>query len=209
MVFGGVARIALVSACLATLMLTRVPSGTLALEEQAAAPPKPVSGAPAGPGGIVLDFGNADIEMLVQAVSEIVGFSYVLAPDVHGTVSVRTSGAIRREDVFPVFLSILEAHGFTAVQAGEVYKIVRTETARERAIPTFIDPQPRSMTPPGVDPPPVFAGAAVAPPAFLISSNVNRFPSPGESSSSTGMPRPAFTPGMKSGRAVGWLAATT
>jgi general secretion pathway protein D len=69
-------------------------------------------------------------------------------------VTVRMSSAIRREDLFAVFLSILEVHGFTAVKAGDVYKIVRTETARERAIPTFIHAPPRPMAPPDVGPPP-------------------------------------------------------
>jgi general secretion pathway protein D len=62
-------------------------------------------------------------------------------------VTVQTSASLRREDVFPVFLSILEVHGFTAVKAGDVYKIMRTEAARERAIPTFTEPPPRGGSP--------------------------------------------------------------
>jgi len=130
-------------------------------EAAAAAEPTPPSTAtPAGPsparsGGIALTFEDADIETVTQAVSEIVGFSYVLAPDVRGKVTIRTAGAIRRDDVFPIFLSVLEVHGFTAVKTGDIYKIVRTETARERAIPTFIEPlTPRPTSPPAVRPPP-------------------------------------------------------
>jgi general secretion pathway protein D len=99
-------------------------------------------------GGIVLLFEDADIETVTRAVSEIVGFSYTVAPDVRGKVTIRTKGAIRREDVFPIFLSVLEVHGFTAVRAGNVYKIVRIETARERAIPTLIDPPAGTSLPP-------------------------------------------------------------
>src|SRR5262245_16785138 len=100
----------------------------------------PGSRAARGGGGIVLLFEDADIETVTRAVSEIVGFSYTLAPDVRGKVTIRTHGAIRHQDVFPIFLSVLEVNGFTAVRAGNVYKIVRMETARERAIPTLIDP---------------------------------------------------------------------
>jgi type II secretory pathway component GspD/PulD (secretin) len=39
-------------------------------------------------------------------------------------------------------------HGFTAVKAGDVYKIVRSEAARERAIPTITEPPPRPVSPP-------------------------------------------------------------
>jgi general secretion pathway protein D len=100
------------------------------------------------PGAITLDFDNADIATVIQAVSEIVGFNYVLAPEVRGKVTVRSSGVMRREDVFPVFLSVLEVHGFTAVKAGDVWKIVPIETTRQRAIPTFIEPRDAPMPPP-------------------------------------------------------------
>jgi general secretion pathway protein D len=125
---------------------------------RSAPPPATTPGSPApSEPATALDFHDADIATVVQAVSEIVGFSYVLAPDVRGTVTVRTSGTLRREAVFAVFLSVLEVHGFTAVKAGDLYKIVRTETARQRAIPTFIAPPP---PPAGAGPPP----ATAAPP---------------------------------------------
>jgi general secretion pathway protein D len=84
---------------------------------------------------IVLNFDNADIETVVHAASEIVGFNYVLAPDVRGKVTVQTSGRIPQEDVFGVLLAILEVHGFTAVKSGNLYKIIKIEGARERAVP--------------------------------------------------------------------------
>jgi len=94
---------------------------------------------PAGRGGLVaLDFDHADITAVVQTVSEILGFNYILAPDVQGTVTVRTIGQLSRSDLFDVFRAILDVHGFTAIQAGDVYKIVRRDGARARAVPTVI-----------------------------------------------------------------------
>ncbi len=88
---------------------------------------------------IVLNFDNADIETVIHAASEIVGFNYVLGPGVRGKkVTVQTSGRIPQEDVFGVLLAILEVHGFTAVRAGNLYKIVPVEGARERAVPTIV-----------------------------------------------------------------------
>ncbi len=106
------------------------------------APPAPPA-APPTPGAqrgrfVVLNFDNADIETVVHAASEIVGFNYVLAPDVRGKVTVQTSGRIPQEDVFGVLLAILEVHGFTAVKSDNLYKIIRLEGARERAVPTVI-----------------------------------------------------------------------
>src|SRR6185503_2349468 len=39
---------------------------------------------------VVLNFDNADVETVIHAASEIVGFNYVLAPDVRGKVTVQT-----------------------------------------------------------------------------------------------------------------------
>src|SRR5215510_1655363 len=108
--------------------------------------PQPPTAPPVPPGQrgrfVVLNFDNADIETVVHAASEIVGFNYVLAPDVRGKVTVQTSGRIPQEDVFGVLLAILEVHGFTAVKSGNLYKIVRIEGARERAVPTIVGLEP-------------------------------------------------------------------
>jgi general secretion pathway protein D len=106
-------------------------------------PPPPAPSAPPVPPAqsgrmIVLNFDNADIETVIHAASEIIGFNYVLAPDVRGKVTVQTSGRIAAQDVFGVLLAILEVHGFTAVKSGNLYKIMRIEGARERAVPTII-----------------------------------------------------------------------
>jgi general secretion pathway protein D len=91
---------------------------------------------------VVLNFDNADIETVVHAASEIVGFNYVLAPDVRGKVTVQTSGRIPQDDVFGVLLAILEVHGFTAVRSGNLFKIIKTEGARERAVPLIVGDAP-------------------------------------------------------------------
>jgi general secretion pathway protein D len=105
------------------------------------APPSAPTTPPSGR-FIVLNFDNADIETVIHAASEIVGFNYVLSPDVRGKVTVQTSGRIPQEDVFGVMLGILEVHGFTAVKSGNLYKIVRVEGARERAVPTIVGDVP-------------------------------------------------------------------
>jgi len=125
-------------------------------EPPAAAPPAPApptpspappTAPPVEPGQrgrfIVLNFDNADIETVIHAASEIVGFNYVLGPGVSGKkVTVQTSGRIPQEDVFGVLLAILEVHGVTAVRSGNLYKIVPVEGARERAVPTIVGATP-------------------------------------------------------------------
>jgi general secretion pathway protein D len=110
-------------------------------------PPPPLTTPPIAPGSrgkfIVLNFDNADIETVIHAASEIVGFNYVIGPGVGGKkITVQTSGRIPQEEVFGVLLAILEVHGVTAVKAGNLYKIVPVEGARERAVPTIIGATP-------------------------------------------------------------------
>jgi general secretion pathway protein D len=119
---------------------------TAARPEVPPPPPPPTTEPPVPPGQrgrfVVLNFDNADVETVIHAASEIVGFNYVLAPDVRGKVTVQTSGRVPQEDVFGVLLAILEVNGFTAIKAGNLYKIVRIEGARERAVPTIVGPTP-------------------------------------------------------------------
>jgi general secretion pathway protein D len=109
-----------------------------------AKPPGVTPPAPTAPRGrmVVLNFDNADIETVVQAASEILGFNYVLAPDVRGKVTVQTSGRIAQEEVFGVLLAILEVHGFTAVKSDNLYKIVRIPDAAARSVPTVVGNAP-------------------------------------------------------------------
>src|SRR5207245_633405 len=97
-------------------------------------PPPPPTAPPVPPAQrgrfVVLNFDNADIETVIQAASEIVGFNYVLAPDVRGKVTVQTSGRIAQEEVFGVLLAILEVQGFTAGKSGNLYNIVPIVGAR-------------------------------------------------------------------------------
>jgi general secretion pathway protein D len=122
-----------------------IPPSPTPPEAAPAPPPLPPPTAPPVPPAqrgrfVVLNFDNADIETVIQAASEIIGFNYVLAPDVRGKVTVQTSGRIAQEEVFGVLLAILEVQGFTAVKSGNLYKIVRIEGARERAVPTIVGP---------------------------------------------------------------------
>jgi general secretion pathway protein D len=155
-------------------------------------------------GAIVLNFDNADIEALIQAVSDAVGFHHILAPDVRGRVTVHTAGAVGPEDAFSVLLSILEVNGFTAVKAGAIYKIVRTDTARQRAIPTFIGTMPEQTSPPGIVPPPS-AGAEPRTPPHVppAGSGVHAGSAPPHSGTATPPGATAAPPGAVGTQPIG------
>jgi len=106
-------------------------------------PPTPPAPAPVPTGGaapsIVFNFDNADVEVVIQAAAEIVGFNYVLAPAARGRkVTVQTIGRIAKDDVFNVLLTILDVNGLTAVRSGTVYRIIPREGATQSSIRTVV-----------------------------------------------------------------------
>jgi general secretion pathway protein D len=106
------------------------------------APPAPArapGAAPARPRFVKLNFDNAAVEVVVQAAAEIVGFNYVLGPNVRGRkVTLQTMGQIGSDEVFPLLLTILEVNGMAAVKAGNVYRIIAREGAQQSPLRTIV-----------------------------------------------------------------------
>src|SRR4029450_6650455 len=97
------------------------------------------------PRTVVLNFDNADIEVVVQAAAEIVGFNYVFGPNVRGRkVTLQTVGKIPREDVLSFLLTVLAVNGLAAVKTDNVYRIITRDGAPQNAVRTVVgrDPAP-------------------------------------------------------------------
>ncbi len=79
----------------------------------------------------VLSLNDVDVTALIDDVSIITGYTFILHPDVRRTkVTVMSQASMSTDEVFQVFLSTLRVHGFAAVPAGKsVYRIVPEQTA--------------------------------------------------------------------------------
>jgi general secretion pathway protein D len=88
---------------------------------------------------LVLNFDNADVEIVIQAAAEIVGFNYVLAPTARGRkITVQTVGKISSDEVFGVLLTILDVNGLAAVRSGSLYRIIPREGAPQTPVKTIV-----------------------------------------------------------------------
>ena len=88
---------------------------------------------------LVLNFDNADVEIVIQAAAEIVGFNYVLAPTARGRkITVQTVGKISSDEVFAVLLTILDVNGLAAVRSGSLYRIIPREGAPQTPVKTVV-----------------------------------------------------------------------
>jgi general secretion pathway protein D len=85
---------------------------------------------------VSIDFNDVDIHLFIKFISEITGKNFIVDQRVKGKVTIISPSQISVDEAYRVFASVLEVHGFTIVDAGEVTKIVPMPDARTRDIET-------------------------------------------------------------------------
>ena len=91
----------------------------------AAAVPSVLVSAPLQSGGDVqFNFEQADIRLVTQIVGKYTGKKFVVPEGVTGKVTILTQGRIPVEEVYPLYLNMLEASGYTVAERGGVYQVV-------------------------------------------------------------------------------------
>lgn len=79
---------------------------------------------------------NADLQAFITQVAEMTGKSFVVDPRVRSRdVTVISRQALSAAEVYELFLSVLQVHGYAAVPAGDVIKIVNNTTAKQGNLP--------------------------------------------------------------------------
>jgi general secretion pathway protein D len=81
--------------------------------------------------GITLNLKDADIGTLIETVAEYTGKNFVIDPRVKAKVTVVSSKPMTQDEVYQVFLSILQVHGYSAVPVGNIIKIVPDVTGKQ------------------------------------------------------------------------------
>ena len=85
---------------------------------------------------VSIDFNNVDINVFIKFMSELTGTNFIIDQRVKGKVTIISPSKISLHEAFKVFESVLEVHGFTTVQSGEVVKIIPSPDARSKSIET-------------------------------------------------------------------------
>lgn len=82
-------------------------------------------------GGFTLNLKDAEIGALIETVAQVTNKNFVVDPRVKARVTVVSPRPMSEEELYQVFLSVLQVHGFSAVPVGEVIKIVPDVTAKQ------------------------------------------------------------------------------
>ena len=85
---------------------------------------------------VSIDFNNVDINVFIKFMSELTGTNFIVDQRVKGKVTIISPSKISLNEAFKVFESVLEVHGYTTVQSGEVVKIIPSPDARSKSIET-------------------------------------------------------------------------
>lgn len=91
---------------------------------------------------ITLNLKDADINAVISTVSEVTGKNFIVDPRVKGKVTIISGRPMHKDELYQVFLSILEVHGFSAVPSGRVIKILPDATAKQSPLPIASDERP-------------------------------------------------------------------
>ena len=84
---------------------------------------------------VTLNFSDADLVAVINSVSQITGKNFIIDPRVKGKINVVSSKPLNEEEVYNVFLSILQVHGFATVPTKNAIKIIPDATAKQSAAP--------------------------------------------------------------------------
>jgi general secretion pathway protein D len=88
---------------------------------------------------VTLNFSNIDISALVKVMSELLHRNFLLDERVRGKVTIMTPMRISPQEAYQVFLSALEIKGFTAIEDGQVTRVIPAAAARQSALRVLKD----------------------------------------------------------------------
>ncbi len=84
-----------------------------------------------------VNFKETDIQELIRFVAKASKRTIIIDPKVKGKVQVISANPVNSEELYALFLSILEIHGFAAVDSGNVTRIIPSKDARTAPVPVI------------------------------------------------------------------------
>ena len=84
-----------------------------------------------------LNLKGVDIRSLIETVSRQTGKNFIIDPRVKAKVTVISSEPVNKDKLYDLFLSVLAVHGFAAVPAGDIVKIVPATVGVQSPVPVL------------------------------------------------------------------------
>src|SRR5690606_21453417 len=81
------------------------------------------------------NFEDSDIQKVIAFMGEATGKTIIIDPKVRGPVKLINNRPLNAEELYSMFLSVLDVHGYTAIESGNVVRIVPNRDARSLPVP--------------------------------------------------------------------------
>jgi len=88
---------------------------------------------------VILNFQDADIRGLINSISKLTGRNFIIDPRVRGNFTLVSGTPLDADQIYEVFLSVLDVHNLSAVPSGDVIKIVPSNVVRQQPTPTITE----------------------------------------------------------------------
>lgn len=87
-----------------------------------------------------LNLKETDIEVFIESVSRITGKTFIIDPRVKNKkVTVISQHEMDEDEIFALFLSVLQVHQFSAVETNGIYKIEQLQAAKQDSVPVYTE----------------------------------------------------------------------
>lgn len=77
---------------------------------------------------------DADIKAFINEVATITDQNFVLDPRINGNVTVISNRALSRDEIYQLFLSVMQVNGIAAIESGTTIKLVPDNVAKQSGI---------------------------------------------------------------------------
>ena len=88
-----------------------------------------------GSGGMIsLNFDNADIFEVINALSDFLDINYIIDPAVKGKVNIHTTSEVDKRQLLSILETIFEMNNISVVKQGGFYKILPSKDAQKQGV---------------------------------------------------------------------------
>jgi len=89
----------------------------------------------------VFNMQDVEIKAMIATVADVTDKNFIIDPNVKGKVTVISKKSMSAEEVYQIFLSLLDVHGYSVVPTIEpnTFKIIKGITAKSKAVPNDLN----------------------------------------------------------------------
>lgn len=120
-----------IRAVLKLLLLVVICASPITWAEEAAAPQ---SG-----NEVRINMQDTNIRSFIEWIAKATGKNFIIDPRVTGKVTVISNESMAPEEAYRVFLSVLQVHGFSAIESADAVKVIPDANAKQTGVPLVDD----------------------------------------------------------------------